>query len=187
MEKWNLYVLRYDYSGNYYVGSAPNLELRMFDHWRRTSDKGDLPVWSALNNSTEGFKYYWFNINSNDVSQSVANCSENALTMEFCELIKNLSDNELNTKIYMFGGCSVKPPYPNVTSIEKESLVDDERYQNISMYLKNIKDHKLETKKGEYSISLFEVGTVGRYQQTDCNKDWHEVASVEFSEDNIEK
>ena len=36
-KKWNLYVLRYNYSGNYYVGTTQDFENRMLIHLRRTS------------------------------------------------------------------------------------------------------------------------------------------------------
>ncbi len=37
-EKWNLYVLRYNYSGNYYVETTLDFEERILDHWRRDSE-----------------------------------------------------------------------------------------------------------------------------------------------------
>lgn len=52
--KNNLYVLRYNETGNYYVGTAINLEKRMLVHWRRESK---LPIWSKKNKSKKGFKY----------------------------------------------------------------------------------------------------------------------------------
>lgn len=47
-KKNNLYVLRYNDTGNYYVGTATNLEKRMLVHWRRESK---LPIWSKKNKS----------------------------------------------------------------------------------------------------------------------------------------
>lgn len=39
-------TLRYNYSGNYYVGITEYLEKRMLVHWRRKSRKKGLPRWS---------------------------------------------------------------------------------------------------------------------------------------------
>ena len=58
LSKNNLYVLRYNETGNYYVGTSTNLEKRMLVHWRRESK---LPIWSKKNESKKGFKFYWFN------------------------------------------------------------------------------------------------------------------------------
>ena len=51
-EKWNWYVLRYDYSGNYYVGTTIDFGRRMEEHWKQTSSKSELLKWSEKNKST---------------------------------------------------------------------------------------------------------------------------------------
>lgn len=179
MEKWYLYVLRYNYSGNYYVGDTKDLEKRMLIHLKRTSK---LPQASWANHSTKGFKYYWFEIDGYYVSRSEADLSENAFTKEIGKVIEKLEDNELNRKIYIRGGYLAKNPYPKINPVEKDALEDDEGHKKIYTYLKNIKERELETKKGEHSIiSLLEIGTVGEYQQTDCHKQWCDIRSVEFT------
>lgn len=76
---WHLYVLRYKYSGNYYVGITPNLTKRMNIHFRRTSENPmRLPQWSRVNRSIQGFKCYWFELlNSHGNTHSSASLVEN--------------------------------------------------------------------------------------------------------------
>lgn len=77
-KKNNLYVLRYNHSGNYYVGTAEDLQKRMTIHWRKKSRK-KLPSWSRDNKSYKGFVFYWFHIEGNGVSRSHADLCENHL------------------------------------------------------------------------------------------------------------
>lgn len=76
LQKNNLYVLRYKRFGHYYVGTAEQFDERMFVHWRRTSK---LPEWSILNESKQGFIFYWFYIEGDGVSRSKADLCENHL------------------------------------------------------------------------------------------------------------
>lgn len=183
-KKWGLYVLRYNYSGNYYVGDTDNLEKRMLIHLKQTSK---LPKASWANHSTMGFKSYWFTIDNNNVSQSEAGLLENAFTREIDKMIEKIEGHERDREIYASGGDLAKNPYPKINPVEKDSLENDERHKKIDMYLKKISGHKLKIKYGEYSISLLEIGTVGEYHHKDCNKGWYELASIEFSVDNKRK
>lgn len=71
-ENWNLYVLRYDYSANYYVGTNQDLKRRMGEHWKRTSPKRLSSIWSSKNIPTKGFRFYWFKVEKEGVEQGVA-------------------------------------------------------------------------------------------------------------------
>lgn len=88
---WNLYVLRYNYSGNYYVGTTIDFERRMNEHWKQTSTKSELPIWSEKNKSTKGFKFYWFKIEKEGVEQGEAEHCENYLAEQLVEEIKRLN------------------------------------------------------------------------------------------------
>lgn len=173
MENCHLYVLRYNYSGNYYVGSTTgDLNKRMKRHFQENCNK-NTPCWSCKNKSSKGFEYYWYDVHDRDEShknedyatnklQSIGDCCENVFTDEFMKEIEKITANKLDRKIFMYGGYLVKPPYPEVKSLKKEAL-EDEIYKEIHEYL--IKEHELKTKKGEYYITLFKSDTWGDKKQ----------------------
>ena len=116
-KKWNLYVLRYNYSGNYYVGTTPDFENRMLTHWRRTSTNNNLPMWSKENKSINGFKYYWFKINKEGVEQGKAEHCENCLADLLVEEIK-----KLNKEIHVGNGKRIDTENTYVIEIEVNGI-----------------------------------------------------------------
>ena len=178
MERWNLYVLRYNHSGNYYVGTTPNFENRMLIHWRRTSTKRNLPLWSAKNLSTEGFKYYWFSINSRGVSQGSAEHCEYELADLLIETIRNkISEDKKITRQIDVGNADY---INNVNKIENAKDIED-KYPNIDLIdidieklLKKLKVLDIESEK--FEIKCLEIGSIGKYYHKYCNKRWGKVA-----------
>lgn len=202
MEEWHLYVLRYVYNGNYYVGTTPKLEKRMLVHLRRTSTKKNLPKWSAENKSTEGFRYYWFNIYRNGVSQAIVEDCENALfkidvngvsqaIAENCEnvlakLINNTIEiKESSRETHVGNGKYIDGKENNYDIVIKSECPDNVLIDTeIEKILKTPEPFKLVK---EHSIKCIEIGNVQKYQRSDCNKVWFDIASVEFLDDNKEK
>lgn len=178
-KNWNLYVLRYNYSGNYYVGTTPDLVNRMLIHWKRTSTKNNLPKWSKENKSINGFKYYWFKINNENVDQGEAEHCENDLADLLVEEIK-----KLNKEVRVGNGKFVDTEEIKWVEIEIKGIENkfNEIDEKINSYLKQLK--LLEYKKT--SIKCFEIGSVGEYDHSLCNEKWSDVALIEFSSDNKE-
>ena len=170
----NLYVLRYNHSGNYYVGTTRNFEKRMLDHWRKESKS---PIWSQKNTSTEGFKFYWFNINGNGVSRSEADKCENCMAEKLLEIIRNNNNEKSVRKIHVGNGpyydlnMPVKPydydgeDAPPLNDIDKE----------IMEYLKKAEPLKVGEKN--ISIKCWRIGHIGEFHQSQCNKSLIEVVS----------
>lgn len=183
-KKWNLYVLRYNYSGNYYVGTTPDFENRMLIHWRRTSINNNLPMWSKENKSINGFKYYWFKINKEGVEQGEAEHCENYLAGLLVEEIK-----KLNKEVHVGNGKFVDTEEIKVIEIEIKDIENDlnEIDEKIADYLKQLEFLKHNTIEEELSIKCFEIGSVGEYDNSQCNEKWSNVSSIEFSSDNKEK
>ena len=174
--KWNLYVLRYHSSGNYYVGITESFENRMLIHWRRTSN---LPQWSSLNESTKGFKYYWFSIDDDGVSQSHADHCENCLAELLVKKIK-----EINKEVHVGNGKFVDTEDTRGIEIEVNNIKNYLKDIDVEItgYLKNLKS--LETKSGEFSIECCRIGYVEEYNHSQCNKSWDEVARVRMRIEN---
>lgn len=175
-KKFNLYVLRYNYTSNYYVGITTDHEKRMLNHWRQTSIKSELPKWSEKNKSTRGFKFYWFNINNDGVLQSCADHCENFLAKLLVQEIK-----KINKEVHVGNGKFVDAEDTNGIEIEINNIKNDlnDMDKEITDYLKNLK--LLETEKGEFSIECCRIGYVGEYDNSQCNKSLSDVASIEFS------
>lgn len=175
-EKWNLYVLRYNYTSNYYVGIAKDLKGRMEEHWKQSSSKSELSIWSEKNQSTKGFKFYWFEIEKEDVGHSEAQHCENELAEQLVREIGILK--ETNQEMFSGGrhvgnGEFVDRRYC-VSKINVGIPIDE----RIKEYLKNLEF--LDTKKGRFSIKCFRIGYVGEYHRNQCNKKWGQVETVEF-------
>lgn len=181
-EKWNLYVLRYNYSGNYYVGIAQDLEGRMEEHWKQTSAKSDLSIWSEKNKSTKGFKFYWFEIEKEDVKHSEAQHCENQLAEELVQEIKRLKEN--NHEMFSEGGHVGNGEYVDRNYLVNKINVGVPIDERIKQFLKDFKC--LNTKKGIFSIKCCRIGYVEEYNTSQCHKKWKEVEFVEFSSDNKE-
>lgn len=178
--KWNLYVLRYNYSGNYYVGIAKDLNGRMEEHWKQTSSKSKLSIWSEKNKSTKGFKFYWFKILKEDVEHSEAQYCENQLAEDLVRKIKILK--ETNHEMFSEGGHVGNGEYVDrkycVSKIDVGVPIDE----RIKEYLKNL--DFLDTKKGRFSIKCCRIGYIGEYHNNQCHKRWGQVETVEFLCDN---
>lgn len=181
-KKWNLYVLRYNYSGNYYVGTTPDLENRMLTHWRRTSTNNNLPMWSKENKSINGFKYYWFKINKEGVEQGEAEHCENYLADLLVEKIK-----KLNKEIHVGNGKRIDTEDTYVIEIEVNGIekslnnIDKE----ITDYLKSIKLINSPKVNEVLSIECCRIGYVGEYDHSQCKKSLRDVESIEYSIDSI--
>lgn len=186
-EKWYLYVLRYNFSGNYYVGITNDLKKRMLVHWRRTSIKRKLPIWSKMNKSTKGFRFYWFNINSTDVSQSYADHCENKFAEKILKKIKDINNEKFIKKVYVGNGNCIDRKYNYCTKIEINDIKNEFNYidEVIAYYL--IDSEKLGFKENEVQIECCNIGYLGEYDHSQCNKSWSDVAIIEFSIDNNEK
>ena len=183
-KKWNLYVLRYNYSGNYYVGTTPDLNNRMLIHWKRTSTNNNLPMWSKENKSINGFRYYWFKINKEGVEQGEAEHCENCLADLLVEEIK-----KLNKEIHVGNGKRIDAEDTYVIKIEVNGIEKDLDIidKEITDYLKCPKLINPQKVNKKLSIECCEIGCVGEYDHSQCNKSWSDVALIEFSIDNKEK
>jgi GIY-YIG catalytic domain. len=165
MRTWELYVLRYDFSGYYYVGITPDLEERMNKHKRRSTENIQrLPRWSYLNRSKEGFRYYWFELTRNEKTQDSANYAENALTRhianEIEKIVKKQKYKNLNIEIRTIGGdlCdkNLKECLPEDIAPVKNGLGYDLAYEEIHNFIKRIKSFEIESKT--YNICLLSYG-----------------------------
>lgn len=174
-EKWNLYVLRYNYSGNYYVGTTPDFEDRMLDHWRKTSEKKNLPIWSKKNKSKKGFKFFWFKIENEGVEQGEAEHCEWELARLLVDEIKKISHENPLEKIHV-GNCGLVDckEYDFESEPEPTPSLDEK----IEEYLKE--SRILDTKNGKFQIRCYAIGYVGEYNDGQCNKSWEEVALIRF-------
>lgn len=175
-KKWNLYVLRYNYSGNYYVGTTVDLERRMEEHWRRDSDSGKrLPRWSPRNKSKKGFKFYWFYIEKEGVEQGEAEHCEWELARLIVDKIKNINHEKLAEEIHVGNWKLIDGKEYNPESEPEPSPSLDEK---IEEYLKELK--RLETEDGKFQIDCHAIGYIGEYDNSKCNKSWKKVASIRF-------
>lgn len=172
-KNWNLYVLRYNYSGNYYVGTTPDFESRMLDHWRKTSDKTGLPQWSPQNQSTKGFKFYWFEIENEGVEQGEAEYCENRLAELLVEEIKKINNERFVREIYVGSGLGI-----DCKGYDPEFKPSPSLDERIEKYL--IEKRNIDTKDGEFHIECYVIGYIGKYDNSQCNKRWEDVASIRF-------
>ena len=183
-KEWNLYVLRYNYSGNYYVGTTIDFERRMQEHWRRTSTKSNLPIWSEKNKSTKGFKYYWFKMEKEGIEQGEAEHCERYLVERLLEEIERL-----NKEAHVGHGKFVDTEETSVSEIEvnyiENNLNDTDK--EIMDFLKKLDFLEPSKVKEKLSIECCEIGYVGEYDNSQCNKSWSDVASIEFSINDKEK
>lgn len=173
----NLYVLRYNQSGNYYVGTAKNFEKRMLDHWRKSSKS---PTWSRSNTSTNGFIFYWFNINGNGVSRSEADHCENRMAEILFEIIRKKNNEKFVKEIHVGNGSHydlnipVKEYKYNGKNKNKIPLNDIDK--EIMEYLK--KTDNLEVGKKKIPIKCWRIGHIEEFHQSQCNKSLIEVVTL---------
>lgn len=170
----NLYVLRYNETGNYYVGTATDLEKRMLVHWKRESK---LPIWSQKNSSKKGFIFYWFNIGKDGVSRSKADFCENRMAEILVEIIKKINLEKFVKEIHVGNGCHYDLNIPvrdyNYNNKDDNSLNDIDK--EIMKYLKELEF--LETKHEKFPITCHRIGRVDEFSQSKCNKSLIEVVS----------
>ena len=96
-----LYVLCYNNTHNYYVGTATDLEERMLRHWRRDSDR--IPKWSRANYSRKGFQCYWYLLG---VDQSRADQCEAALGERLKAKIREITPDIKHRTLVGYGNCN---------------------------------------------------------------------------------
>lgn len=177
-ENWNLYVLRYNFSGNYYVGTTEDFERRMGEHWRRDSDSEKrLPQWSPQNQSKKGFKFYWFKIENEGVERGEAEHCENRLAELLVDKIQNINNEKFAREIHVGSGLGIDCK-GYATEFEPSPSLDEK----IEKYL--IEKENLNTKRGKFHIECHAIGYIGEYDNSQCNKSWEEVASIRFLNDN---
>ncbi|MHC5216661.1 hypothetical protein ACYSNR_08330 [Enterococcus sp. LJL128] len=120
---WNLYVLKYKRTGNYYVGTAPDWRDRIYVHQTKTSSRalGSQP--SELNKSNAGFYYFVYGVDGFEIDES--RLGTNQSVSKINQSISYMIENELaeylrkcaKEEIIVNGGCF--PP----TSIEKIKII----------------------------------------------------------------
>lgn len=176
-KKVNLYVLRYKYSGHYYVGTAEDFEKRMLVHWRRTSTKRKLPIWSKMNKSTKGFRFYWFKINKNGVSQSEADHWENQLAKKLVDKIEDINNKKFIKKVHVGNGNCIdrKFRYDIKTVISDINHEFNEIDEMIADFL--INPEKLGFEKDEIKIECCNIGYLGEYHSSQHDKSLREVVN----------
>lgn len=175
-KNWNLYVLRYNYSGNYYVGTTTDHASRMEEHWKQTSSKSDIPIWSEKNKSNKGFKFYWLIIEKDGVEQGEAEHCEYALAKHLVQTINELKESnyEKFSEEHVGNASFVDINYC-VQKIDVGVAIDEK----IKEYLKNLKS--LDTGSECFSVKCCRIGYVGEYDSSQSNKKWEDVELIEFS------
>lgn len=181
MEEWQVYVLRYKATGNYYVGNTPKVKGRMETHWRKTSAKNSsLPAWSEANKSTEGFEYYLFeSADQSIMDQSTASDCENNLQKEIWNFIK--SEQLANIAV-------VNDHWLNDSDVDRARLKDykapvDGGNKNSSEKIDKFlmgsinKPLALGANNAKFRILLKEKGEIDQYNPNVDNseREWHPV------------
>lgn len=175
-KNWNLYVLRYNYSGNYYVGTTENLERRMLVHWRRKSKEKGLPKWSSLNKSKRGFKFYWFDIDKVVVSQSCADRCENQLAKRLVEELKKVNNGNFVEEIHVGNGKFIDGKENNYgVKRTVDNSIKRDIDNKIEEFLRKPILLKLEKINGEVLIRHINMGNIGEYDISQCNKKWDDI------------
>ena len=158
-----VYVLRYNYSGNYYVGSTTgDLGIRMKTHLKENHNQ-DTPLWSCENKSSEGFKSYWFCIKSENDSQSITDYSREALQSigdqcenDLCncliEMKRRNKDAQLDKETYVIGGSKTKKEDYKDFKIEKNGSIYNSLDKEIDKYLKSLDSFDATTDKGVFRV-----------------------------------
>lgn len=136
--KWYLYVLRYKYSGNYYVGITPNLEKRMGIHFRRTSENPKrLPQWSQVNKSIKGFKCFWFELlDTHGNTDSSASLIENKVGFAIEKRVNEIQND--NQHYFVNWGQLAKSQFPDVNPISQSVIQNDPIVKQIEDFILNL-------------------------------------------------
>lgn len=185
MKKNNLYVLRYKRFGHYYVGTAEDFGERMLVHWRRISK---LPQWSSLNESKQGFIYYWFNIEGDGVSRSEADLCENHLAKLIARKIKCINEKNFIKEVHVGNNNFIdgkpesdKGKYINNNdnnNTNKMELNDIDK--EIFIYLTKLRSLKPIKLKKRLSIKCCRIGYIGEYHSNQCHKKLEQVERAKF-------
>lgn len=175
-KKNNLYVLRYNQTGNYYVGTTKNFPKRMLDHWRKESKS---PIWSQKNTSTKGFEFYWFNINGNGVSRSEADLCENRMAEILFDLIRKKNNEKFIKEVHVGNGSRYDTKIPvkdyNYNGKNKDKIPLNDIDKEIMECLKKIEN--LEAGKKKIPIKCWRIGYIEEFHQSKCNKSLIEVVT----------
>ncbi len=175
-KKNNLYVLRYNQTGNYYVGTTKNFPKRMLDHWRKESKS---PIWSQKNTSTKGFKFYWFNINGNGVSRSEADLCENRMAEILFDLIRKKNNEKFIKEVHVGNGSrydtKIHVKDYNYNGKNKDKIPLNDIDKEIMECLKKIEN--LEAGKKKIPIKCWRIGYIEEFHQSKCNKSLIEVVA----------
>lgn len=175
-KRWNLYILRYNCFGNYYVGITENLEKRMLVHWRRKSNRKGLPIWSSINKSGKGFKFYWFEIDKDVVSQSLADRCENQLAKLLIDKIKEFNTEKIFVEIHVGNGKFVDSEENNYdVNNTFDNFIKRDIDNEIEAFFKNPTSLILEKVNEEILIRNIKIGNIGEYDISQCNKKWDDV------------
>lgn len=188
LQKNNLYVLRYKRFGHYYVGTAERFDKRMFVHWRRTSK---LPEWSILNESKQGFIFYWFYIEGDGVSRSKADLCENHLAKLIARKIKYINEKNFIKEVHVGNNNFIdgKPENNKEKYINRNDNIENKMEINdiekeVYDYLKKLRSLKPLKIKKRLSIKCCRIGYIEEFHQNQCHKSWEQVETLEFSCDN---
>lgn len=174
----NLYVLRYNYSGNYYVGITSNFEKRMLVHWRRTSIKRKLPIWSKMNVSTKGFRFYWFYINKNGVSQSEADRWEDKLAEKLVEKIKDINNEKFIKEVHVGNGNCFDRKFGYKTKLEISDITNEFNYIDEIIADCLINPEKLGFEENGIQIECCNLGYLGEYHSSQHDKSWRAIVHI---------
>lgn len=169
-KKYKLYVLRYNSSGNYYVGITKSLGKRMLVHWRGTS-KRRLPQWSSRNKSKRGFKFYWFDIDKDVVSQSCADRCENQLAQQLLKKIIDVNNKKFIEEIHVGNGKFVDGKEDNYgVNITADNSIKRNIDNKIEAFFKNPIPLELKKVNEEILLRNIKIGNIGEYDTSKCNK-----------------
>lgn len=175
-KNWNLYVLRYNYSTNYYVGTTPDFKKRMEIHRRRRSPNHNLPECSADNYSKKGFRFYWFLVEKRGVTQGVAEKCEYCLAAELEKAV-----HELNPNVHVWNGtryAEYKKSNGYAITENKDNLMNIDH--EIDEFLMNRKPLNPSESNKKYSIKCYKIGCIEEYDETQCNKSFDDVVKYEY-------
>ena len=196
-ENWNLYVLRYNSTGNYYVGiQNRGWPERMLDHWRGTTGP-QVPDWSYMNKSGEGFTCYWYKVKKvksshYGVGKALADRCENQLAKMLADKISTIAPEKAMRPLVannrFINGCN------NVTinSVRVEPgniLYDRTSFDSaIDKYLRSVDKQELRITGLEYHCKLKcrAIFEIGEFIDTGFQQKWYEKATCLYFYDDCQ-
>ncbi|MBD5481469.1 MAG: hypothetical protein HDR15_02885 [Lachnospiraceae bacterium] len=122
-----------------------------------------------MNKSTKGFRYYWFNINKNSVSQSEADHWENQL-----EKIEDINNKKLIKEVHVGNGNCIERECGYYKKHEISDIKNEFNYidEIIANFL--INPEKLGSEEQEIQIECCNIGCLGGYYSIQHDKSWRE-------------